>query len=353
MIGHPASDVGVLLLSVAGLAWGAQWVVVSAARIARRIGLSQLTIGLTVVALGTSAPEFVVTVLAAIEGNPDISVGNVVGSNIFNTGIVAGVCVLAWRIPIAVGLARRDVPLLLAGTGLVLLLLLDQRLDRVEGLGMFVLLALYIGYLVRVRRPAPSLPDETPAGSASARDPLRLLAGLGLLCVAAHYLVQSAIVLAQSVGASDWLIGSTVVAAGTSLPELATCVMAARHGHRDIILGNLVGSDLFNLLGVLGAAAAIQPLAVAPEAVTGLWMMLAALGLLWLAIARGRHVMRWTGAVLILGALARWASTSTGPACPRSRRRRSGRRSHPWDAARGPPRPRGVRAAPARSGSRR
>jgi cation:H+ antiporter len=306
MIEHPAIAVGLLLFSVAGLAWGAEWVVLSAARIAGKLGLSQLTIGLTVVALGTSAPEFVVTVLAAIQGRPDISVGNVVGSNIFNTGIVAGVCVLVWRIPISIGLARRDVPLLLASTGLVLLLLRDQMLDRVEGLAIFALLVLYIVYLVRLRQHTASVLDETPVDGATARDPLRLLAGLGLLCVAAHFLVQSAVFLAHEVGASDWLIGVTVVAAGTSLPEFATCVMAARHGHRGIILGNLVGSDLFNLLGVLGAAAAIQPLAVDPAAVNGLWMMVAAVGLLWLAVARGTHVMRWAGAALILVALARW-----------------------------------------------
>ena len=308
MMEQPAIAVAVLLASVAALAWGAEWVVVSAARIARRLGMSQLTVGLTVVALGTSAPEFVVTVLAAIEGRPDISVGNVVGSNVFNTGLVAGLCVVVWRIPISLGLARRDVPLLLAATALVLLLLRDRLLDRVEGVVMFALLALYIGYLVHLSRLPGSVPDETPGDGATARDPLLLLAGLGLLCVGAHYLVQSAIVLARTVGASDWVIGFTVVAVGTSLPELATCVTAARHGHREIILGNLVGSDLFNLLGVLGAASAIQPLAVNGAAVTGLWMMLAAVGLLWLAVARGTYVVRWAGAVLILVALTRWAN---------------------------------------------
>ena len=306
MIEHLALACAALIGSVFLLTRGAEWVVLSSARIARRFGLSDLVIGLTVVALGTSAPEFVVTVLAAVQNQPEMAVGNVVGSNIFNTGLVLGVCAMIWRVPIPYDLVRRDVPILLGSTIVVLLLLRGGVLDRLEGLSLFVGLLLYLVWLVREGDLSGAILEEVPREPARAHDGLLLLAGLGFVCAGAQLLVKSAVFLATEFGASQWLIGVTVVAAGTSLPEFATSIMAGRHGHTGIILGNLVGSDLFNLLGVLGLAALLKPLGVTEAAGPGLWMMVAAVGVLWLGLLRSRHVRPSLGALLVAIAMARW-----------------------------------------------
>jgi cation:H+ antiporter len=303
----PAIVAAVLLFSVALLAMGAEWVVTSAARISHRAGLSDLVIGLTVVALGTSAPEFVVTLLAAIDGKPDISIGNVVGSNIFNTGVVLGVCAMFWTLPTSVYLARRDVPLLLGATLFVLLVSRDGRLDPFEGLAMFGVLVGYLWWLMRRGRGSGMMLEEVPHDVSLKRDIPRLLGGLAMVCGGAHLLVTSASALAEAMGASQWLIGVTIVAAGTSLPEFATSVMAGRRGHHGIILGNLIGSDLFNMLGVLGLAAFLNPLGVGENATGGLWMMVGAIVLLLLAVLRGTHVLRPWAVVLVVVGLGRWA----------------------------------------------
>lgn len=307
MTESPAIVAAALLFSVALLAIGAEWVVTSAARISHRAGLSDLVIGLTVVALGTSAPEFVVTLFAAIDGKPDISVGNVVGSNIFNTGLVLGVCAFAWRIPTSVYLGRRDVPLLLAVTLFVILVSRDGQLDRSEGLVMFATLLAYLWWLIRRGSTSGMVMEEVPHDVSLGRDIPRLLVGLAMVCGGAHLLVESASGLARAMGATEWQIGVTIVAAGTSLPEFATSVMAGRHGHRGIILGNLIGSDLFNMLGVLGLAAFLNPLSVGESATMGLWMMVGAVVLLLLAVLRGTHVLRPWAIVLLVVSLGRWA----------------------------------------------
>ncbi len=308
----PAIVAAALLISVALLAIGAEWVVRAAARIAHRAGMSDLVIGLTVVALGTSAPEFVVTLLAAIGDKPDISVGNVVGSNIFNTGLVLGICALVWRIPTSVYLARRDVPLLLAGTLLLLLVTRDGELGRTEGLAMFAVLVGYLFWLIRRGSPQGMVIEEVPHDGSLVRDLPRLLVGLAMVCGGAQLLVQSASELARAMGATEWQIGVTIVAGGTSLPEFATSVMAGLRGRRGIILGNLIGSDLFNLLGVLGLAAFLRPLPVGETATMGLAMMFGAVLLLLLAVMRGSHVLKPWAVVLVLVALGRWAFALAG-----------------------------------------
>lgn len=306
MISDPLVACGALLVSIGLLAKGAEWVVLSAARIATRFGLSELVIGLTVVAMGTSAPEFVVTVLAALQGQPEMAVGNVVGSNIFNTGLVLGLCGLLWRVPASRDLGRRDVPLLLGGTVLMLVLARDARIDRIEGLFLFAALVAYVVWLIRVGDVTGLVLEEVPREPARPRDAGLLLAGLAAVGVGAELLVRAAVYAATELGASEWLIGVTVVAAGTSLPEFATSFMAGRHGHRGIILGNLVGSDVFNLLGVLGLAAFLHPLDVSAPAMSGLWMMLAAVAVLLLVVLRWSHLPRIPAALLIAIALTRW-----------------------------------------------
>ena len=278
MITGPAVALVALAFSV-GLLWkGADWTVGAAVNIARHFGMSKLTVGLTVVALGTSAPEFLVTVIAAIGDKPDISVGNVVGSNIFNTGLILGACAVLWTVPTSRPLIRRDIPLLMLGTGLVIFFTRDAWLGRFDGLILVGLLVAYLGYLLATGTHRVEVDDdEAPLGRAC----LVLAGGLAAICGGAHLMVESAVSLAQTLGIPQWKIALTVVAGGTSLPEFATSLAAARRGHAEIVLGSLIGSDIFNLLGVLGLAASIHPLAIEPAAMHGLWLMLGAVALLW------------------------------------------------------------------------
>ena len=246
--------------------------------------------------------------LAALRDLPDISVGNVVGSNIFNTGLILGICATLWPVPLSRLLVRRDIPVLFAGTALVLVFLApDRRLAQAEGLTMFLALVAYLLYLFWSHEPEVSL-HRPHDGSRMSREVALLLLGLAGVVGGAHLLVGSASSIATTLGVSKWQIGVTIVAAGTSLPELATSIAAARHGRGGMIFGNLIGSDIFNLLGVLGLAAVLHPMAhVERSAVTGVLMMMGAVALLFLLNLRGSQVSRATGMVLIGVALARWA----------------------------------------------
>lgn len=302
-----------LLVVAIGLLWkGAEWVVVSASEIAERVGMSELQIGMTVVALGTSAPEMVVTLVAALRGQFDISLGNVVGSNIFNLGLIMGLCALLWRVPTPRHVVRRDLPVLLASTALLVYFLNDNELGRWEGLSMAVFLAAYISYVLQ-REEETEIPEQ-PAESSSERHsgpavklgPALLAIGLGFVIGGAHLVVVSASNIAASMGLSEWQIGVTIVAAGTSLPELATSVTAAARGRAGLMAGNLIGSDLFNVLGVLGIAALLNPLAVDASAQVGVRLMLFAVVALLVMMLSGHRLSRPEGALLIGFALLRW-----------------------------------------------
>jgi cation:H+ antiporter len=304
---HPAIAVGVLVISIALLWFGADWMVLSAARMARHLGLTDLTVGLTIVALGTSTPEFLVTLFAAFQDQPAISLGNIVGSNIFNTGLILGICALVWRIETPPLLVYRDLPLLIAAAGCVLLFSNDGQLGRGEGVVMVGVLAGYLTYVIFARSSATIEIEELPTGSSQFQDLPRLLLGVGCVMGGAHLLVSSAVSLAHTFEIEPWLIAVTAVAGGTSLPEFATSLAAARRGHTQMVFGNLVGSDLFNLLGVLGLALVIRPIDVGPSGQLGLAMMVGMLLLLFISVLRGRTMSRAAGLLLIAAALARWS----------------------------------------------
>jgi cation:H+ antiporter len=306
-----------LLLLAVGLLWkGAEWVVHAAARMASRFGLSQVVIGMTVVAIGTSAPEMVVTLVAALRSQPEISVGNVVGSNIFNLGFILGGCAVLRTIPTSGTLVRRDAAmLLLASLLLVLLFIGDLRLGNVEGLVMMGMLAGYVLYLLHRREEheeAEIDPDEIPGGQAGFWDYPLLLLGLAAVIGGAHLLVQEASSLARMMGLSEWAIGITIVAGGTSLPELATSIAAVLRGHSGMVAGNLIGSDLFNMLGVLGLAAVLQPLQIHYTAMPSLFMMTGMVFLVLVFMRTGWRLTRAEGLFLMLLAILRW-STDLAP----------------------------------------
>ncbi|QCJ47333.1 calcium/sodium antiporter [Haloprofundus sp. MHR1] len=306
-----AVDVAVIAVSIAVLWIGARMFVDSAVHAARRFGLSELTIGLTVVAVGTSSPEIAVSLEAALESSPDIAVGNVIGSNIFNVAVILGIVALVRWVPISRGLVRRDGLAVLASAALALAVLFDGVVTRLEGL---VLLALFGGYLFALFRLTPDGPgvDGSEAAGATAgsdfgaREALELVGGLALVVVAGQFLIDSATALARVVGVSEWVIGATVVAAGTSTPEFAVSVVALTRGSSGVSVGNVLGSNIFNVLFVLGLAATVAPLSVGPAAFDGALWSFGLSTLLVAALWSGHRLSRLEGGLFVGSEVVRW-----------------------------------------------
>ncbi len=326
------STVGLILLIVGG-----DLLVRGASRLARLLGVSPLVVGLTVVAFGTSAPEAAVSVKASVVGNPGLALGNVVGSNIFNLLFILGLTALVAPIPVHRQLIRLDLPVLMAASILVCLLSLNGILGLAEGLVLLAALAAYVLYLARRGR---ATPEGTPAGSDALTPPatsdpggqepprapaedlplppppsrsasilrpvLHLglaLLGLATLVVGASQLVDGSVAIARRFGASELVIGLTLVAAGTSLPEVATSLVAALRGEREIAVGNVVGSNIFNLLFVLGAAGVVAPggIPVPRGALTFDIPVMAGVALACLPVfLTGRTISRWEGGLFLL-----------------------------------------------------
>ena len=253
-----------IIIGLGVLVAGGELVVRGASRLALSLRLSPVVVGLTVVAFGTSSPELVVSLGATLEGSDSIAVGNVVGSNIYNILLILGVAALLRPLLVRQQLVRFDVPLVIAVSVLMWLLVLDGSLSAAEGAALVALLLLYISVTVRMGRREPSpvqvefqaeLPSAPAPGRASLRDFGIFLAGVAALVIGAQFLVDGATALAQAAGVSELVVGLTIVAVGTSLPELVTSAVAALRGHRDIAVGNVMGSNLFNILGILGLSA--------------------------------------------------------------------------------------------------
>ncbi|MBE0643449.1 MAG: calcium/sodium antiporter [Bacteroidetes bacterium] len=298
-----AYQLAIIALSIVGLWKGADWVVESAARIARKLGLSELVIGLTVVAIGTSAPEFAVSITAAVKGQADISIGNVVGSNIFNLGFILGGVALFGGVTISRRMLWRDGGMLIGTGALLVILLADGTLQSWEGAILASLLVAYVIFLFVQKQPMEEVP---PDGGFHWWDIPLVIVGIAVIVTAGHFLVVSASALARLAGVSEWLIGVTIVAIGTSMPEFATSFIALVRGHHGLSIGNLIGSDLFNLLGVLGLAAMLRPLHIAPEAWESV-VILAVFMLIVVGMMRtGWKISRTEGAILLVLTAIRW-----------------------------------------------
>ncbi len=292
--------------AILGLWGGAVLVVESASRLAKKLGLSELVIGLTVVAISTSAPEFAVTVSAAVKGQSAISVGNVVGSNIFNLGFILGLVAIFSKLRISKRLLYRDGSLLM-GTGILLLIFFyDRTLSQFEGILLAATLIIYVVYLIKHKEKG-EIVEEVPTGKFRWIDIPKLIIGVGIIIISADYLVEAAAALARHFGVSEWMIGITIVAAGTSMPEFATSVVAISKGRHGISAGNLIGSDLFNLLGVLGTAGIIHPLHIQTNEYTGLILLAVSYVILLIMMRTGWRISRKEGILLILIALLRWS----------------------------------------------
>ena len=296
-------DIVILLVSIIVIGKGAVWLVDAAARVAKHFGISELVIGLTVVAFGTSAPEFGVTILAAIRGMGDISVGNIVGSNIFNLGFILGGTAIIHSLKTSRTIVFRDGIFLLFGGILLSVFLWDLTLSKIEGIVLFTLLVLYLLYLYFKKE---TIETEEPTHAMYRWDPTLLFVGIGLVIVGSHFLVESAVSIARFMGVSDWVIGATIIAAGTSAPEFATSLTAAMKSRYGMSVGNLIGSDIFNLFGVLGVAGMMRNLSVGHDAHINLIILSFMIAVVLIFMRTGWVVSRKEGIILVMIGLLRW-----------------------------------------------
>ncbi len=305
-----------VLMFLAGLAVltvGADVLVRGASRLALSVGISPLVVGLTVVAFGTSAPEMAVSADAALNGSADLAIGNVVGSNICNVLLILGLSALITPLLVAEQVIRQEIPIMIGASLLLVVLAMDGSIGHGESALLLGLLVGYTVFLVRQSRQASQatqdefadeMPDTRSKWDAHwSVQVLLVVAGLGMLVLGADWLVDAAVAVARAFGVSDLVIGLTVVAVGTSMPEIATSLVAAFKGEKDIAVGNVVGSNVFNILGVLGVSGLVSGGGLPVSEVArnfDLWVMLAvAFACLPIAIT-GREIARWEGSVFLL-----------------------------------------------------
>jgi cation:H+ antiporter len=301
-----------ILAGLALLYFGGESLVKGASGLALRLGLTPLVIGLTVVAFGTSSPELFVSVRAALAGQGDIALGNVIGSNIANVGLILGLCALISPMRVHLQVLRFDAPVMVGVSIIALLVLADREVSRFEGLLLVIGLLAYsaINVWLARREVAAGKVAEIDAGAAEIAKPVdlkwpRLIwhigAGLVMLGFGARFLVDGSVQVASAFGMSEAVIGLTIVAVGTSLPELATSLIAAVRREGDIAVGNIIGSNIFNILSILGFASLVSPLLAAGLSLIDVWIALGfALTLLPLMLT-GFVVQRWEGALLLVG----------------------------------------------------
>ncbi|MGB0651729.1 MAG: calcium/sodium antiporter [Thermoplasmatota archaeon] len=304
-------DVLLVAAGIALLAGGGEALIRGALAIARRLGISPLLTGLVIVGFGTSMPELAVSVDATLAGTPDIAIGNVVGSNIGNILFILGLCAVITPLAVSPVALRRDSLVVIAASGLFVLVAWGGVVARLEGVLLLTLLATYVGWTYWQERAKAGPPAELhqQEGQAIEAVPHRwpvavllLVAGLGLLILGAQLLVQGAQSLAREAGLSEAAIGLTVVAIGTSLPELSVSVMAATRRQGDVAIGNILGSNIFNVLGILGVAAITSPLAVGERMASfDQWVMLGSAVLLLVFLATRRRLGRVEGGLLLVG----------------------------------------------------
>ncbi|MCS7058951.1 MAG: calcium/sodium antiporter [Meiothermus sp.] len=295
-----------IALGVVLLYFGGEALVKNAVVLARSWGVSTMVVGLTVVAFGTSSPELAASLAAALSGSPAIALGNVVGSNILNILLILGLTALIQPIRTQALFIKREMPILIGTTALLFpMVYFDGQIGRGEGILLLLLLGLYIWFLFRDGEESAEVQQEFDQeygrpSQASWKSYLGVVLGLVLLGVGARVLTKGSVALAQALGVPELVIGLTVVALGTSLPEVAASITAALRHEPDIALGNIVGSNIFNILGILGATASVAPISLPWESVArDAWVMLGASLLLWPFLATGLRLGRREGGVFL------------------------------------------------------
>ena len=294
-------DLFFIILGVAMVLFGADRLTEGAAALARRMNIPEIVIGLTIVAAGTSAPELFVSVVSALKGTPDLAVGNVVGSNTMNAMLIVGCAAMVAPMTISRSTVKKDIPFSVGASVLLMLLALNHFLGRTDGIILLLGFAVFMTYTLLQAKKGQA---EAVAEQQKQRSPWLnagfVLLGLALLVVGSNVFVDHASNLAYSLGISDGVVGLTVVAGGTSLPELATSVVAARKGQSAIAIGNVIGSNVFNILLILGLTAAINPLQIEGITTIDMAVMLLSVSLVWLFSRTRYTVERWEGGLLVL-----------------------------------------------------
>ncbi|KJY86374.1 MULTISPECIES: calcium/sodium antiporter [Vibrio] len=299
-----------LVVGLVILVWSADKLVFGAAALARNVGISPLVIGMTILAMGSSAPEMMVSATAALDGKTDTAVGNVLGSNIANIALILGITAMIKPLSISSAVLRRELPLMIGVTILAGILLWDSHLGFYEGVLLFVLFAAFIIAMLRISKKEkkagsddPLLVEqesEIPEGVSNGKAAIWVVIGLVLLPVAADTLVTNAVFIAQYYGMSDLVIGLTIIAVGTSLPELAASLAGVMKGEDDMAVGNIIGSNVFNILAVMGIPGILNPATLSEYAMgRDFWIMLGvSLLLVAMALGKSRSINRAEGAVL-------------------------------------------------------
>ncbi len=289
-----------LVIGFAMLVKGADWFVDGASGIAEKFRIPQLIIGLTIVAMGTSAPEAAVSITAAFKGSADITIGNIVGSNILNILIILGLSAIIVALPVAKQTIKVDLPFLIGISALLFVLGIDGMISLWDGVIMLAVFVAYLLYLIyRAKKHPEEVTEELSKNWPLWKSLVATVAGLGIVIWGSDIAVDAATKLARIFGMSEKLIGLTIVALGTSLPELFTSVTAARKGNTDIAIGNIAGSNIFNILFVVGLSSLIIPVPFASSFLFDTIISGAAAMLLWLVCFRNYKMPRWSGAVML------------------------------------------------------
>ena len=304
-------EILLFLGGVGVLYFGAEWLVRGSARLATSLGVSPIVVGLTVVSMGTSAPELVISVVASLGGNPDLAIGNVMGSNLANVGLVLGISAILRPLRVSAQVVTREVAVMLFITAALLPLIWDHHIGRLEGLLLVTMLVFYLGYVLRTAKTEGTEARENREATRKAiglfprtivRDVAFVVLGVAGLVLGAFAIRESAVAIAEALGVSELVIGLTLVSIGTSLPELATCAVAALRHEADIAVGNILGSNVFNIAGVLGVTSIIGPLDFSPEVLRLEFPAVMVITVLMVPIVRHRLVIRRREGVVLLSA---------------------------------------------------
>lgn len=290
-----------MIAGIALVLWGADRLTDGAVAIAERMHISQMVIGLTIVAMGTSMPEFFVSFMSALKDTPDMAVGNVVGSNIFNTLLIVGCAALVTPIMILPATVKKDIPFAMVASVALLLMCLDGNISRIDAM---VLLGLFVVFMYITLKGAKENEQSMQQTSAKAGKPFMsvvwIVVGLVCLVFGSNLFVDAATVIARQLGVSDAVIGLTIIAGGTSFPELATSVVSARKGQSGIAIGNVLGSNVFNILLILGITGVMSPMTLQGITTVDLAMLVVSMVMLWLFSFTKYTLARWEGALLAI-----------------------------------------------------
>lgn len=301
-------DLGVFALGLSGLYWGAEWLVKGASQLALQLGVQSVVVGLTVIALGTSSPELVVSLIAAVKQSQGLALGNIIGSNIANVGLVLGLSAMVAPLKIDVGVLRREMPVMLGVSVVFYAMAADLTISRWESLLLVCGLVGYIGYhLVSAMRSSAAKRDERDNGvkgedGSRAKNALLGVAGIALLVGGAQLMVRAGVAISKDLGISEVVIGIVLLAVGTSLPELATSIVSARRRQSDLSISNVVGSNLLNILLVVGVVGLVSPLAVDAALLSFELPVMLVFSFVLLPLMKSGSVLnRWEGACLAAG----------------------------------------------------